>query len=245
MTYKLDQKIAPILGIHLNSTSLNEVLKVIDLRVKNKQKTVIVTPNPEFVVYAQSHPWFAKILNSADMALPDGIGIIWAARFLKNIRLTRVVGADVTDGLMTLANSRGWQVGLVGLRRGVVEERNRLLAKLQKKYPRAKFYILEETPNWQKIKLDLVFACQGMGKQERWIQENFKTSEGLVFIGAGGSLDYLAGLVPRAPVWIRKLGVEWLYRLIRQPWRLSRQLNLLKFIWLVIKEKFSPTNFTS
>jgi len=238
MTHKKDLKIAQILGIRLNSTHLDEVLKVIVYRLKNKQKTVIVTPNPEFVVYAQSQPWFAKILNSADMAVPDGIGLVWGARILNRVNLSRVTGADIVKLLLKKADANCWQIGIVGARRGVTKEVKILLAKLRLLYPRVKFYILEETPNWQKVKFDLVFACQGMGKQERWIQENFKTSKGLVYIGAGGSLDYLAGLVPRAPIWMRRIGLEWLYRLVRQPWRLSRQLALVKFIWLVVKEKF-------
>lgn len=243
MNIKKDQRMGKILGIRLNGTYLVEVLKEITSRLAKKQKTFIVTPNPEFIVYAQRHPWFARILNSADIAIPDGIGLVWAARILNQPRLERVTGADIVSKLFLRANQNSWQIGLVGARRGDTRGRKKLAAKLSRKYPRVKIFILEDTPNWQQKRFELVFACQGMGKQEKWIWDNLQKTEGFIFMGAGGALDYLAGFVPRAPVWIRKLGLEWLYRLFRQPWRLRRQLALVKFIWLILKEKFSPANF--
>lgn len=240
MTIKKVHNIAQILGIKINGTEFAEVLKEITNQMQKNQKTVVVTPNPEFLVYAQNHPWFARLLNSADIAIPDGIGLVWAARILGQPLLKRISGSDIAEQLLAKANLHFWQIGIVGARRGEIEGREKLKARLSQKYPRVKFFLLEETKGWQKMPLQIVFACQGMGEQEKWIQDNLQSSRGLVYMGAGGSLDYLSGFVPRAPVWMRRAGLEWLYRLVCQPWRLSRQLNLLKFIWLVLKEKIAP-----
>mgnify|MGYP001591525721 CR=1 FL=1 len=240
-------KIAPdsveILGIRLSGSEPVELLKYLASRIAEAKKTFIVTPNPEFVVYAREHSWFKQILNQADIAIPDGIGLVWASRFLGRPLPGRVSGADVVEKILSLANQKAWRIGIMGARRGDVYQRQLLIQKLTEKYPRAGIFCLEETPDWQKnppaFGGEIIFACQGMGEQEKWLAANYNQAKAIIFMGIGGSLDYLTGFVKRAPVWMRRLGLEWLYRLIRQPWRLCRQLALLKFIWLVLKEKFA------
>jgi len=237
-TYKKAGKTIKILGIGLNSTSISEVLRKIEKRIRDNQKTFIVTPNPEFLVFGQQNPWFKEILNSADISLPDGVGLVWAGRILGRPLKGRVTGADLTVGLLELAVKNRWQVGVVGARRGMVEERRRQVEILRQKYPGLKILALEDTPGWQKERLEIVFACQGMGEQEKWIVKHLPTSGSLVFLGAGGSLDFLSGFARRAPLVIRLIGFEWFWRLIHQPCRWRRQLALLKFVWLVLTEKF-------
>jgi N-acetylglucosaminyldiphosphoundecaprenol N-acetyl-beta-D-mannosaminyltransferase len=236
MTSKKGDNKVKILGVRIDSTSMGEVLRKISQRMMEGKKTVIFTPNPEFLVFAKENPWFKQLLNSADILPPDGVGLVWAAKFLRKPLKGRVAGADLAEELLKLANEKGWRVGIVGARRGVASERQQQLEILRKKYPRAKIFSLEETPNWEREKWEIIFACQGMEKQERWIREKFDKVSALVFMGIGGSLDYLTGFVPRAPLFIRKIGFEWLFRLLIQPWRWKRQVNLLKFIWLAMRD---------
>jgi len=237
MSLKRSDNKVKILGVRVDSTSLEEVLRKVSQRIAEGKKTVIFTPNPEFLVYATKNISFREILNSADISLPDGIGLVWAAKILGKPLKNRVAGADVVEELLKLANQKGWQVGIVGARGGVEKERRRQIEILQKKYSRARIVALEDASLLSTYRWHIVFACQGMDKQECWITENLNKIPALVFIGAGGSLDYLTGFVPRAPFFIRKIGFEWLFRLLIQPWRWRRQLNLLKFIWLVICQR--------
>lgn len=236
MPLKRSDNKVKILGVRVDSTSLKEVLNIVVQRIVRGQKTVIFTPNPEFLVFARKNPWFKGVLNSADILLPDGIGLVLAAKILGKLLKGRVAGADLVEKLLKLADKKGWRVGVVGARRGVAGERQKQLEILRKKYPGAKIFSLEETQNWEKKKWEIILACQGMGKQEKWIRENLNKIPGLVFIGAGGSLDYLTGFVPRAPLFIRKIGFEWFFRLLIQPWRWKRQKSLLKFVWLLVKQ---------
>jgi len=238
MPSKKSENKAKILGVGVDSTSLDKVLKEIYWRIKKRKKTVVFTPNPEFLVYAMKSPSFRETLNFADISLPDGIGLVWAAKLLGQPLTHRVSGADLVEKLLGLANEKHWRVAVVGARRGMIEERRRQREILQKKYPGAKIAILEDTPGEKKRRWEIIFACQGMGKQEGWIVENLNKISAIVFMGIGGSLDFLTGFTPRAPFFIRKIGFEWLFRLLIQPWRWRRQLSLGKFIWLVIRQKF-------
>lgn len=240
MDIKKDGNSVEILGINLISTSADVLLRKIVERLKARKKTFVVTPNPEFLVYSQKRPWFRQILNSATFAIPDGIGLVWASWFLgtKPRLRQRITGADLAEKLLRLANKYCWRVGVVGARRGEIKQRQRLVNRLQQQYPKAKIANLEETQNWQKKEWQLIFACQGMGEQEKWIGTHFDRVKASLFIGSGGSLDYLAGFVRRAPLWLRQAGFEWLYRLVKQPWRWRRQLALVRFFGLVIKAKF-------
>jgi len=238
MSSKKVDDMEKILGVGVDSTSLDEVLKRIVQRKKEGKKTVVFTPNPEFLVFAWENPWFKKFLNSADVLLPDGVGLVLAAKILGKPLESRVAGADLVEELLKLAGEKGWQVGIVGARRGEASQRRQQLEVLRRKYPGAKIACLEEDSHWVKEKWDIIFACQGMGEQERWIIKNLSKVSSAIFLGAGGSLDYLTGFAPRAPLFIRKIGFEWLFRLLVQPWRWQRQLALVKFVLLIFRQKF-------
>jgi len=245
MSSKKSENKVKILGIKINSTSLEKVLKEVFQRIVKRQKTVIFTPNPEFLVYARKNPDFRETLNSADISLPDGVGLVWAAKILGKPLKGRVAGADLVEKLLKLANEKGWRVGIVGARKGVKEQQQQQIEILQRKYPRVKIFALEEEVFSKEnfFGWELVFACQGMGKQEHWIAQNLSKIPAVVFMGAGGSLDFLTGFLPRAPLFIRKIGFEWLFRLLIQPWRWRRQLALIEFIWLVILQRLRLIDF--
>lgn len=240
-----------ILGVRLNSTSCGQLLKEVILKVKSGSKTFIVTPNSEFLSFAQQNPWFKKILNSAEVAIPDGVGLIWASKFLGSPIKESIPGTDFMEELCAIAAKENLTVYLFGGQPAVAQK---ALKAIQRKYPGLRGWAEEgprlnleswnkdEAKKWvQKINQktpDLLFVGFGMGKQEKFIYDNWQDLKVRLAMGVGGAFDYFSGQVPRAPVCLRKMGLEWLYRLLRQPWRVKRQLALPKFIWLVLKEKF-------
>lgn len=246
-----------ILGIDVSDVSKDDVLEYVFERIKNgKKKTIIVTPNPEMVVYARSHPDIKKLLNSADLALCDGIGLYLASQIIGRGVKDRITGVDMLDALCREASEKAVTVGFLGGKGSVAE---RTANCLMEKYPglkvvfvaeewgeegfvRAKRLMINEyrlKNNKEEIinQIDILFVAFGFPKQEQWIAEHRNKLPIKVAMGVGGAFDYLSGEVIRAPFVIRMMGFEWLFRLIRQPWRIKRQLRLLTFLWLVIKEK--------
>lgn len=249
---------AKILGVSLDSTSQALLLRKISQKIRvGKRKIFLVTPNPEFLVFAHNHPWFKKVLNKADFAIPDGVGLIWVSDCLghRPAIKERITGVDLMEKLCQEAAHHGWSVYFFGGEPGVAQE---TLVVLKKRYPRLKGWAesgpridlsittsrlspQKEIAEWVKRinsqRPDLLFVALGMGKQEKFIWDNWKRLDVKLAMGIGGAFNYLSGRVPRAPKWLRNIGLEWLYRLIRQPWRLRRQLRLLKFCFLVLREK--------
>ena len=241
---KNDQKLIgqalQILGVRVNSTSTSSVLCLISSKISHKNSFFVVTPNPEFIVTAQGNEEFRKILNSADLAIPDGVGLILASRFLgtKPLLKKRITGADLVEKVLELGEKENWKIGVVGARRGEIKEIKEMMSRLKQRYPKLKVEALELIEDWPKRGYQIILACQGMGKQERWIWENQKKVKGVCFLGIGGSLDRLVGITPRAPETIRRLGLEWFWRLISNPSHFSRVWTAcVIFPWLVLKEK--------
>lgn len=238
-----------IAGVGLNSSSREEVLRKIEQKIQAGKRTFIVTPNSEFLVFAQKNPWFRQILNQADLAVPDTIGLVLAGIILGK-PIKRFPGVDLMEALCQAAAKSGLTVYLLGARPGVARK---TLAVLKKRYPGLKGWAEEGPPDprysqktsskeiWIKDinqkKPDLLFVAFGMGKQEKFIADHWNQLGVKLAMGVGGSLDYLSGQVRWAPKWIRQLGLEWLYRLFQEPWRWQRQLKLVEFIWLVIQER--------
>ncbi len=230
-----------ILGVGVNSTSMGLVLSFIRENFAQKRGFYLVTPNPVFIVKAQKDKKFKKILNQADLSIPDGFGLILASRFLKTKpRLEkRITGADLVKKILEIAQKENWKIGLVGTRRGEKKEIKKLLNRLRQKYPKLNVEALELIKNWPKKDFQLILVAYGMGKQERWIWENRDKAKGVGFLAIGRSLDFLTGFSQRAPDWMRKLGLEWLWRLIQEPSHIKRvYLACFVFPWLVLKEKF-------
>lgn len=241
---KTDSKIPgqtlQILGVRVNSTSASSVLDFVRKKIEKKEKFWIVTPNPEFIVAAQRDFQFKKILNSADLAIPDGHGLVLASKFLgtKPPLLERVAGSDLVCELLEEASKENWRIGIVGARREEREEIRELMSRIRERYQGLEICALELTKNWSKKKFEIIFACQGMKLQEKWIFENFKKTNASLFMGVGGSLDFLAGFSKRAPFWIRNLGLEWFWRFLTKPSHLKRILTAcFYFPYLLLKEK--------
>jgi len=237
-----------ILGVGINSLTEKKVLEYIEKSINSSsEKYYIVTPNPELLVIAARDNKYKKILNEARLALPDGIGVILAGKLLgKNIS-TRITGVDLMENLCKRVAEKPITVGFLGGGPGVAEKTSECL---QKKYPGLKVAFADSELNSKNLKhyksrikgqipiLDILFVAFGSPKQELWISQNLKKLPVKVAIGVGGAFDFISGKVKRAPIWMRKLGLEWIFRLIIQPWRIKRQASLLLFLFLILKEKF-------
>ncbi len=224
-----------ILGVGISNASSDKILEFLLKGLqKEGQKLFVVTPNPEMLVLASKNLKFRSILNSASLALPDGIGVIWAGKILSKNFAEKVTGVEMMKKLCQRAADYSLTVGLLG---GGPKIAERTAECLLREYPKLK--IVFTASEWRENKkIDILFVAFGAPKQEIWISDNLKNLPVKLVMGVGGAFDYLSGTVVRAPEWVRKAGFEWLFRLVVQPWRLKRQLALLQFIYLVLREKF-------
>ena len=252
-----------LLGIPLQKTSKKEVLEKIEkyiesqaqnskLKTQNSQKYLhVVSLNPENVVIAQGDPKFKKIVQSAQITINDGVGIKIAARILGISGMNRTPGVDLAEELVKLADKESLKVMLIG---GKSNLALRLSQCYSQKYPKLRLIGFEGIKDISKTKKreneqifsivrqhrpHLILAAFGSPFQEKWFEANSSKLSGIVCMGVGGGFDFLAGRVPRAPLWVRNSGLEWLFRLFVEPWRWRRQLRLVKFVGLVIRQKLN------
>lgn len=239
-----------LFGVDLPQLTKEEVLEKIKKGLKEQRDFFhIVSLNPENFVIAQENELFKKVLQKAQLRIIDGIGVVLAARIL-NLRIgERITGVDLMEELIQLAGEQRLKVLLIG---GKEKLANDLSICYQKLFPKAKFIGIEGVKNIKKVKFreekkifsivslfkpHLVFVAFGSPYQELWLWKNRKRLKGCICLGVGGGFDFLSGRVIRAPLFLRRLGLEWLFRLSIQPWRFKRQLRLIKFLFLVFKEK--------
>lgn len=247
-----------ILDVKVDDVTLRESVRFIERLLSDKSKPhYVVTINPEFIVAAAKDQQFKEILNNADLSIPDGIGLLWAAKILgKNLR-ERVTGVDLVKELSKLSQEKGFRIMFFGGESGVADK---TVECLQSEYPNMRAYsdsgplnVSQETNQeksryFKKIKKfspDILLVAFGHPKQEKWIARNLREFNIPISIGVGGAFNYLCGKSKRSPLWIRKLGLEWLYRLITEPYRWKRQIALIKFIFLVLKQKLNPSPNTN
>lgn len=252
-----------IQGINITSSSkkeiLEEVRKYLVFPWKQVPKPrVIVTPNPEQIVYAREDSHFAELLNQADIAIPDGIGLVWANP--SAIKET-IPGVEFMEELVVLAVKQHVPIALIGGKTKVAVD---AFECLRQNHPDLRGVAME-TPDFTimpsglsmdgsidayfkklaktlaREQIGIVFVALGAPKQEYFIEklrtQNSELRPPIVLMSVGGSLDEISGRVPRAPAWVRRVGMKWLWRLIMEPWRIKRQVSLLQFIWMVMKER--------
>ncbi len=232
-----------LLGIPVHAVTMAETLDLIAQFVAQGGAHQICTVNPEFIMTAQTDLEFKDILNRAALNLPDGIGVVWAAKRQGHVLRERVAGSDLIYQLADRAAKTGWRIFLLGAAEGVADQ---AALKLQTLYSGVKIVgawagsprATEDDEAVRRInaaQADIVLVAYGAPKQDKWIDRNLARSGASVAIGMGGSFDFVVGTQRRAPQWIRRLNLEWLYRLVREPWRWRRQLALPKFVWKVIR----------
>ncbi len=209
---------------------------------KNKKSTIIAI-NPEKIMKSRNDEMLKELLNSSTYKIPDGIGIIYASKLKKGNIKKRVTGIDCMDMLCQLSDEKEYKIFMYGSKKEIVEKAKN---KLEYKYPNIKIvgYIdgYENDNNLiintiNKLKPNILFVALGSPKQEIWINENKAKLDVNIFQGVGGSFDVISGSINRAPKWMQNIGLEWLYRLIKEPSRIGRQLQLFKFLSLILFRK--------
>ena len=230
-----------ILGVQVDRISMLEALEKLEDFIRERRPRFIATANAEMVMLAWKDAAFCRILNSADLVLPDGAGVVWAARRLGGGMPERVAGYDLTQQLLQRAAVDGYRVYWLGSSPGVAEE---AVAKATIKWPgivtvgirNGYFATDDETVKTEirQAKPDILLCALGVPKQEKWLADNLADLQVPVAIGVGGTFDVMAGKVRRAPVWMQQSSLEWLYRLIHQPSRFIRMLALPHFVLRVL-----------
>ncbi len=232
-----------ILGVGFDNVTKDEAVSEAFRLMGERRAAYAVTPNPEIVMLCREDPKEAEAVVDADLVLPDGIGIIKAAALLGTPMKEKVAGIDFASGLMDEMAKKGMSVFLFGAKAGIDEK---AAENLEIDHPGLRIagtadgYFQDDAPIREKINAaapDLLLVCLGAPKQEIWMAENAgKLNVGLM-AGLGGALDVYAGVSERAPENWRKMGLEWLYRLLKDPKRLGRMMKLPKFLLEVRKQK--------
>lgn len=234
-----------ILGVSFANVSPSEAVDTICGYLDSDSPHMVFTPNPEMVMLAQKDKEFKDILNDADMNIPDGIGIVYAAGIKKNPIKGRVTGYDTVQAVFDRIRDRDKTVYFFGGAPGVTDAAKE---NMERQHPGLKvvgcangyFDEAREKEIIEDIKQkhpDLLLVGIGFPKQEKWIYNHAKELGFKAAIGVGGSFDIMSGSIKRAPDIFIKLGLEWFYRLITQPTRFVRMLQLPLFMLKVIFSK--------
>ncbi|MEK5214584.1 WecB/TagA/CpsF family glycosyltransferase [Psychrobacillus sp. FSL H8-0487] len=231
-----------ILGVKVDTDNYDELIKKLFTRIDNKEKSLVVAINPEKLMKAKGDQSLKDLLNRAEFQIPDGIGVILASKLNKGNIKSRVTGIDMMDRIVREAARTGKSIFLYGAKPGVAESAAEALkftyaslkiAGTQDGYEKDNEKVIEKI---NETKPDILFVAMGSPRQEEWIEANRDKLHPSLYQGVGGSFDVLAGNVKRAPEFFQKTGLEWFYRLAKEPSRLKRQLVLPKFLLETLKK---------
>jgi N-acetylglucosaminyldiphosphoundecaprenol N-acetyl-beta-D-mannosaminyltransferase len=236
-----------ILGVRVDDATYDDLIDQVDAFVASGQPHQIVTINTEMVVAAHAEASFAEVLNSADLNVADGVGVMLAARLLGHPLRERVTGSDSIYQLAAHCAQLGYRLFLLGAAPGVAEVAAERLIAANPDLEVAGVYAGSPLPEdeddiiarVQAVEPELLLVAYGVPAEEKWIARNRQRLGVPVMVGVGGTFDFVAGVTRRAPHLMRRWGLEWLYRLLQEPWRWRRQLVLPKFLVLVAKQKMS------
>lgn len=228
---------AEILGVKVDCVTMAQAVEKIDALIKIRKPSLIATANAEMLMLATQDLQLKNILNSAAMVVPDGAGTVWAARHLGFECPERVAGVDLVTNLL----KKNYKVYFFGAAEGVAK-------KAAEKFPnvvgvRNGFFSKDDEPqiisDINSANADILLVGLGVPKQEKWIFDNLEKLNVPVSIGVGGTFDVLAGNVKRAPGWMQRAKLEWLFRVMLQPSRAGRLVALPKFVFEVHNSKKS------
>jgi N-acetylglucosaminyldiphosphoundecaprenol N-acetyl-beta-D-mannosaminyltransferase len=241
-----------ILGIQYSKITFSELLKEIESNLNQNKITISFAP-VDSTMLCYKNNYLKKIYNSFDYVLADGMPILFASKILKKSLPERVAGLDLLQRMINLCSKKRYSVFFLGSNKKTVEKFKKKL--FNNKFP-VKFYCppMKKKFNFEdnkimideinKFKPDFLFVILGAPKQDIWIYENTKKIDAKAIIGIGAAFDYYAGTIKRAPEWMQKLGLEWLFRLIQDPKRLwKRYARDLIFPFLIIKELIKNSIF--
>lgn len=245
---RLEPRAVRVLGVPVHDVTLAQACAIAEARIRRGGAHQFATVNPEFIMAARRDPEFKALLQRTALNVPDGVGVLWAARRLGQPLQERVAGVDLVQALCGMASAHRWRAFFLGAQPGVAE---RAAARMAERFPGlvicgtfAGSPREEDAPEIvariASRKPQLLFVAYGAPAQDKWLARHLGqllTGElGLVGMGVGGAFDFIAGVQRRAPLWVQRAGFEWLYRLMRQPWRWRRQRALVHFVLAVLLE---------
>ena len=228
-----------ILGVGFDGVTMDEAVKRALELMTRRERAYVCTPNPEIVMRSRKDAALRAAINGASLVLPDGVGVVWAAKRLGKPIPQRVTGYDF---LLSLLGKMRGSVFVLGGRPGVAEK---AAQEIERRFPYVTIagcqhgYFTDGDAVSEKIRNaapDLLIVCLGSPKQELWMAEHRDVGAGLM-AGLGGAADVLAGEVKRAPPGWQKRGLEWLYRLIHEPRRIKRQIRLPLFVAAILVQR--------
>lgn len=239
----------PLLNTYVNNVSMEETITNIENLIADNKKSYIVAINVDVVMKIEKDAYLKEITDNADMVLVDGKPLVWVAKWHKKPVKEKISGSDLVPLLCKVAADKGYTMFILGGKDGIAEQAKK---KLEKDLPNINivgtyappFGFEKDEQELQKIngmisevKPDLLIACFGCPKQEKFIYENIEKYDAKVSICAGATVDFLAGNVKRAPRWMSDNGLEWLYRFFQEPKRLFKRyfVNDMKIIKLIFK----------
>jgi N-acetylglucosaminyldiphosphoundecaprenol N-acetyl-beta-D-mannosaminyltransferase len=231
------------LGVSVSPLTYEEIIKDVEQRIREGRQSTIIAVNPEKVITANRDPLVKDLINQSTYQIPDGVGMLIASKLKGGNIQERVTGVDMMERLLQFAAQENHSVFLYGAKEEVVSEAKK---KIEERFHGIHIagyengYVSNHEALIKKINASgatLLFVALGSPRQELWIQEHMPHLNVKVFQGVGGSLDVFSGNVKRAPSLFRKLGLEWLYRLLKEPKRFKRQLALPSFLFKVIVKR--------
>ena len=232
-----------VLDTKFDNLNMEEALDMACELMERRCGAYVVTPNPEIVLLCRENSEMSRAVEEAPLVIADGVGVIYGAKILGTPLKEKLPGIDFSCGLMRRMAERGQSVFLFGAKPGVADT---AAEKIKKLFPGIKIagtndgYFTDDRPIVEKINAarpDLLLVCLGAPKQELWMRSHAGSLDAGLMIGAGGSMDVFAGTVQRAPEGWQKAGLEWLYRLIKEPRRIGRMMKLPKFMLLVMARR--------
>lgn len=237
-------EVALILGCRVHCVDMEQAIRRAETFLAERRPCHIVTADASAIVIAQRDPEFRAIINTADLVVPDSNGVVWACRRLGYPVRQRVPGVDLMDRLCEVGARCGFSAFLFGAQPGVADE---AAARLQSAHPGLRIagtmhgYIApDDEPELMRriesAKPDMLFVALGIPRQEKWIRRHQADLGVPLAVGVGGSFDCLSGRVKRAPAWIQRHGLEWAYRLARNPRKAPKVATLPQFVLMVMLE---------
>jgi len=234
-----------VLGVHIDHVTMSDAVARVADMVREPKPHLVVTANSEMIMMANADPVLYEIIERADLVVPDGIGVVWASRLLRTPLPERVPGVELMEALLAEGARQQWRIFLLGSEPGIAD---RAAEVIRTKHPGVQivgthhgFFKSEELGDLLvKIKAarpDILFVALGVPKQEKFAAAHLASLEVPVAMGVGGSFHIFAGTLRRAPAWMRRMGLEWFYRLLQQPSRIKRFSALPKFALYVLMEK--------
>ncbi|KQX60188.1 WecB/TagA/CpsF family glycosyltransferase [Paenibacillus sp. Root444D2] len=238
-----------IYGVPISKMGMDQTVAYLTNVIEQRQPHQVITANPIMVMAAQDDPAYLSMMQRAELIVPDGTGVVWAAKYVGEPVVERVPGYDLIHELMKVGESKSWKVYLLGASNEVIQA---AAEKLRTAYPGIKlvgvrdgyFKDDQDAEVIQEIvdaAPDILLVGRSAANQEPWIGK-YKQQIGVpVMMGVGGSFDVLSGKLKRAPILFQKLRLEWFYRLMQEPWRYKRMLLLPQFALKVMRDKEKVT----